>query len=63
MNAEGTEEFCLTVVMIARIIKQQWQMNETCVWSIGGMILKGELLCVLISYTLYNDITEFGSRY
>ena len=63
MNAEGTEELCLTVLMIARIIKQQWQMNETRVWSIGRMILKGEFFCVLISCTLYNDITEFGNRY
>jgi len=44
VHAEGTEVFCLKALMIANIIKQQWQMNETYVWSIGGMILKGEFL-------------------
>jgi hypothetical protein len=28
VKAEGTEEFCLTEPMFAKIIKQQWQMNE-----------------------------------
>ena len=52
VNAEGTEEFCLTMLMIAKITKQQWLMKEIYVWSIGGMILKGEFLCVDLIYSL-----------
>ena len=68
VHAEGTEVFCLKALMIANIIKQQWQMNETYVWSIGGMILKGEFLWshILFTMTLQNleaDIDKWMEKY